>query len=98
MSKEGVVEYLERLVLVEFKGEERERIRKEVRKVLELFKELDSVPELDRYEPLFYVHDVSGPMREDEPLEGSELKYEDLELNRPLERGFFKAPRTVVEE
>ncbi len=93
-----VVEYLERLVLVEFRGSERDRVREEVSKVLELFRTLDEIKELDEYEPLFYVHDVSGPVREDEPSDELSLSYSDLELNRELERGFFKAPRTVVEE
>ncbi len=98
MERSDIVEYLERLVLIEFRGEERAKIREEVGKVLELFRILDEVKELDCYEPLFYVHDVSGPTRSDSVEEGSLLGYGDLELNRKLENGFFKAPRTVVEE
>ena len=98
MERRDIVEYLERLVLIEFRGEEKSRIREEVDKILEFFKALDEVEELEKYEPLFYVHDVSGPTRSDSVEEGSALRYEDLELNRRLESGFFKAPRTVVEE
>jgi len=98
VERDDIVEYLERLVLVEFQGAERDRVRSEVSKVLELFKTLDEVKDLDSYEPLFYVHDISGPTREDEPGEDIRLSYSDLEMNRRLERGFFKAPRTVVEE
>ena len=94
---EDVVSYLERLVLVKFSDDERRRLEKEIPKILDFFRALDEVRELDSYEPLFYVHDISGPMREDEPSTSDLVSREDLERNAVVEGGYVKAPRTVVE-
>ncbi len=94
---EELIDYLERLVLVKFSSDERAKLAQELPKILEFFRALDQVKELERYEPLFYVHDVPGRVRDDEPEEPW-MKHEDLAMNAELVgEGYVKAPRTVVE-
>ena len=94
---EDIISYLERLVLIKFSEDERRRLEKEIPKILDFFRALDEVKELESYEPLFYVHDVSGPMREDEPSTSDLIPIEELERNAVIEGRYFKAPRTVAE-
>ena len=96
-NQEKLIEYLERLVLVKFRENERQRVLEEIEKILNFFKALDEVKELINYEPLFHVHDIEGPMREDEPRSDDLLTYRDLEINAILENGYIKAPKTVEE-
>jgi len=94
---ENVIEYLERLVLVSFTEEEKKKLVKEIDKILEYFRRLNEIPDLDKYEPLFYVHDIAGPAREDEIDTRRIISREDLERNAVIEQGYVKAPRTVVD-
>ncbi|HID80621.1 MAG TPA: Asp-tRNA(Asn)/Glu-tRNA(Gln) amidotransferase subunit GatC [Ignisphaera sp.] len=97
MQREDLISYLERLVLVRFTESERKRIMEEINKILDFFKSLDEIKELDNYEPLFHVHDIEGPTREDEPSHEVELQRSDVMLNAVLEKGYVKAPRTIEE-
>lgn len=84
-------------MLIRFTESERKRIMEEVSKILDFFRSLNEIKELDDYEPLFHVHDIEGPTREDEPQSEVELQRSDVMLNAIVENGYVKAPRTIEE-
>lgn len=94
---EDLIGYLERLVLIKFSDSERKRISAEVDKIVSLFNELKNIEDLDRYEPLFHVHEISSPLREDEALDKVDEKHDMLRGNALLVHGYVKAPKTMVE-
>ncbi len=96
-SEEKLIDYLERLVLIKFTLDERKKLSKEITKILEFFHSIDEVKELDKYEPLFHVHDIEGLVREDEIDSSRILKPDEVSENAVTEQGYIKAPRTLVE-
>ncbi|MCS7111852.1 MAG: aspartyl/glutamyl-tRNA amidotransferase subunit C [Ignisphaera sp.] len=92
-----VVEYLERLILIRFSDDERERIKVEIDKIINLFNELKNVEGIDRYEPLFHVHEVPSPLRVDETFDKVDEEHSMLRDNALLVNGYVKAPKTTVE-
>lgn len=93
----NIIEYLERLVLIEFTEDEKERIEKEIEKIIEMFNTLNVVENLDQWEPLYHVHDISLSLREDEATEGIDGEHTTLQSNAILIDKYVKAPRTVSE-
>ncbi|ADM27870.1 Glu-tRNAGln amidotransferase C subunit [Ignisphaera aggregans DSM 17230] len=91
-----MVKYLEKLVLIRFSDDEKKKLVVEIEKIVSLFNEIMAVEGLDNYEPLYYVHDVEGFMRDDEVIGALDTTRENLS-NAELVNGFVKAPRTVVE-
>ena len=96
-NEEELINYLERLVLIKFEHDERRRILEEVRKIIEFFRALEEIKNLDEYEPLFHVHDISGPTRDDEPRSDDLVTTEELSINAVVENGYIKAPKTLIE-
>jgi len=96
-SDEKLVDYAEKLALVKFSDEEREKLKREIPKIFQLFSTLMEIEEIRHYEPLYYVHDMAGPLREDSADSKHSLSISELEAMARIERGFVKAPRTVVE-
>lgn len=96
MSKD-TVEYLERLALISFTKEERKKLAKEIEKIIEMFNTINSVKDLDKWEPLYHVHEISLPLREDEDVEEIDIERENLRNNAILVEGYVKAPKTVAE-
>ncbi len=97
MQESDVIDYLERLALLKFTESEREKVRIEITKIIELFNELMKVEELDRVEPLYHVIEIELPLRDDEPLDTVDSSHELLSENAILENGYIKAPKTVGE-
>lgn len=97
MQESDVIDYLERLALLKFTESEREKVRIEIIKIIELFNELMKVEELDRVEPLYHVIEIELPLRDDEPLDTVDSSHELLSENAILENGYIKAPKTVGE-
>ncbi|MEM4501877.1 MAG: aspartyl/glutamyl-tRNA amidotransferase subunit C [Ignisphaera sp.] len=83
-----IIEYLENLVLIKFTEVEKNRIRKEIDKIIDMFNTLNTVKNLNDWEPLYHVHDISLPLREE---------HEILKENTILINDYVKAPRTVTE-
>jgi aspartyl/glutamyl-tRNA(Asn/Gln) amidotransferase C subunit len=96
MSKD-IIEYLERLALVSFTREEREKLIKELNKIIEMFNLINSVEGLDKWEPLYHVHDIPLTLREDDVVEGIDSERSILKDNAILVEGYVKAPKTVTE-
>ncbi|MDK6029489.1 Asp-tRNA(Asn)/Glu-tRNA(Gln) amidotransferase subunit GatC [Ignisphaera sp. 4213-co] len=90
-----IVKHLEKLTLIRFTEEEREKIEKEVRKVMELFNEIMKVEGLDNIEPLYHVVEIELPLRDDEVLDKIDENHEFLKDNAILEKDYVKAPKTV---
>ncbi|MCC6016479.1 MAG: Asp-tRNA(Asn)/Glu-tRNA(Gln) amidotransferase subunit GatC [Desulfurococcaceae archaeon] len=96
MSKD-IIEYLERLALISFTREEREKLIKELNKIIEMFNLINSVEGLDKWEPLYHVHDIPLTLREDDVVEGIDSERSILKDNAILVEGYVKAPKTVTE-
>ncbi len=95
MQNDNIIEYLERLALLKFSDEEKEKLKKEVEKIIELFNALLKVEGLDNVEPLYHVIELELPLRDDEPLHHLDIEHEMLKDNAILENGYVKAPKTV---
>lgn len=91
------IEYLERLALISFTDEEKKKLAKEVEKIIEMFNTINSVEGLDKWEPLYHVHEISLHLREDDNAEELDVERENLRDNAVLMEGYVKAPKTVVE-
>ena len=94
---DDIVEYLERLVLIEFGDKERQRISREIGKIMDMFSALNAVEDLDKWEPLYHVHDISMPLRSDEEVGAVDEEREMLKSNSVLVEGYVKAPKTIIE-
>jgi aspartyl/glutamyl-tRNA(Asn/Gln) amidotransferase C subunit len=97
LQEGDIVSYLERLALLRFTESEREKVRSEVTKIIELFNELMEVRDLDKVEPLYHVVEIELPLRDDEPLDRVDIDHELLSGNAILENGYIKAPKTIGE-
>lgn len=97
MQEGDIVSYLERLALLRFTESEKEKVRSEVIKIIELFNELMEVRDLDKVEPLYHVVEIELPLRDDEPLDRVDIDHELLSGNAILENGYVKAPKTIGE-
>lgn len=94
MSK-NIIEYLERLVLISFTEEERKKLLQEIDKVIEMFNLLNAIEDLDRWDPLFHVHDIPLLLRDDDIVEEIDIERKMLSDNVELVNGHVKAPKTV---
>lgn len=93
---EKLIEYIESLVLLRFNENEKAKLLDEISKIIDLFNELRGVPNLDQYEPLYHVHDLTLKLRDDEPKDHVDLNRELLQNNAVLEGEYVRAPKTVV--
>lgn len=96
MNKD-IVEYLEKLALISFTYEERKKLVEELGKIIEMFNLINSIENLDNWEPLYHVHDVPLPLREDEAIDVIDSERAMLKDNATLVNGYVKAPKTVAE-
>lgn len=92
-----VIDYLERLALISFTEDERKRVAKEIAKIMEMFDMLNSVEGLDRWDPLYHVHDVELPLREDDDVECLDEERSSIKYNAVIVEGYVKAPKTISE-
>lgn len=93
-----VIEYLERLALISFTSEEREKLCKELNKIIEMFNLINSVENIDKWEPLYHVHDIPLLLREDDTVGDIDQERVMLKDNAVLVEGYVKAPRTITTE
>jgi aspartyl/glutamyl-tRNA(Asn/Gln) amidotransferase C subunit len=92
-----IIEHLERLALVSFIPEEREKLVRELDKIIEMFNLINSVENLDKWEPLYHVHDIPLTLREDDAVGERDPERSMLKDNAILVEGYVKAPKTMVE-
>ncbi len=69
----------------------------ELSHLMDLIKKLDEI-NLEEVEPLFFIWEDQGSLREDEVLEKSEEMIHWLERSSLIENRLVKGPRTVEEK
>ncbi|BBG23870.1 Asp-tRNA(Asn) amidotransferase subunit GatC [Sulfuracidifex tepidarius] len=85
---------LERLALITLNEEEKERVKKDVKQILEFFDKINEA-DLDNIEPLFHPL-PTGKLRKDEPSKGLD-RDEALKNVKRKENGYIVGPRTYGE-
>lgn len=91
-----LVERLASLAKLSFSKEEKERLVKDLERMIVF---VDTLEELDlsNVEPLIQVHDVKGRLRPDEV--GETLPKEDVFRSAPSHDGtYFKVPKVIKEQ
>ena len=88
-----MIEKISGLAYLEFRKEEKEKIRRDLEQILtfvEKLKELDT----ENVEPLVYISDKTRVLREDQVL--MSISHEEALLNAPDRSGpFFKVPKVI---
>lgn len=92
-----IIEYLEKLVLILFTKEEKAKLIQEVERIIEMFNMLNAIENLEQWEPLYHVHDIPLPLRNDDEVEGVDEEHNMLKDNAILIDGYVKAPKTITE-
>jgi len=82
---------LQALALVEIKGQEKEKIKRDLQNILEFFNKINQL-DLTNVEPLFHPLS-SGKLRKDEPIEPLNRE-EALQNVKRKEDGYIVGPRT----
>ena len=89
-----LLEKLQNLALLEIKEEEKERLKKDLREILNFFDKINQL-DLTNVEPLF--HPLStGKLRKDEPMRPLS-RDEALQNVKRKENGYIVGPRTYGE-
>lgn len=91
-----VIDHIERLALISFTNEERIRLVRELEKIIEMFNTVNTIEGLDKWEPLYHVHDISLPLRDDDEVEEVDFERTMLRDNAVLVDGYVKAPKTIT--
>ncbi|MEJ2779553.1 Asp-tRNA(Asn) amidotransferase subunit GatC [Stygiolobus sp. CP850M] len=86
-----LLEKLQALALVEIKGQEKEKIKRDLQNILEFFNKINQL-DLTNVEPLFHPLS-SGKLRKDEPIEPLNRE-EALQNVKRKEDGYIVGPRT----
>lgn len=86
-----LLEKLQALALVEIKGQEKEKIKRDLQNILEFFDKINQL-DLTNVEPLFHPLS-SGKLRKDEPMKPL-TREEALQNVKRKEDGYIVGPRT----
>jgi aspartyl-tRNA(Asn)/glutamyl-tRNA(Gln) amidotransferase subunit C len=90
---DNMIQKISSLAYLEFKEEEKEKIRQDLEQILtfvEKLKELDT----EDVEPLIYLSDKTDVLREDKVVES--ISHNEAMLNAPTKSGrFFKVPKVI---
>ncbi len=91
-----LAKHLSWLTRIAVSEEEAEEILKDIESLKKLVDRVLEAP-VENVEPLYHPLDITGLLRDDEPVEG--LSQEEALFNAAeTEKGFFKAPRTVEQK
>ncbi|MGC9148770.1 MAG: Asp-tRNA(Asn)/Glu-tRNA(Gln) amidotransferase subunit GatC [Sulfolobales archaeon] len=85
------------LSMINFDEKDLENFIIELSHLMDLIKKLDEI-DLGEIEPLFFIWEDQGSLREDESLERSEEMIRWLEKNSLVENRLVKGPKTVEEK
>ncbi|MEZ0290853.1 MAG: Asp-tRNA(Asn)/Glu-tRNA(Gln) amidotransferase subunit GatC [Sulfolobales archaeon] len=99
MSENELIDLVKRsirLAMLEVDDRELETLMKEIKSLMNLVKKLDEI-ELEEVEPLFFVWERGGSLREDRVVDFGEEIFKWLEKSSRVENRFVKTPRTVEE-
>jgi len=86
-----LLEKLQALALVEIKGQEKEKIKRDLQNILKFFDKINQL-DLANVEPLFHPLS-SGKLRKDEPIKPL-TREEALQNVKRKEDGYIVGPRT----
>ncbi|QGR19255.1 Asp-tRNA(Asn) amidotransferase subunit GatC [Stygiolobus azoricus] len=86
-----LLEKLQALALVEIKGQEKEKIKRDLQNILQFFDKINQL-DLTNIEPLFHPLS-SGKLRKDEPMKPL-TREEALQNVKRKEDGYIVGPRT----
>jgi aspartyl-tRNA(Asn)/glutamyl-tRNA(Gln) amidotransferase subunit C len=89
----GLVDRLAELSKLEFNADEKERIKGDLQKILNLVEKLNEV-NVDGVEPLKYMNDDVNVLREDE-VKGQVSKADALSNAPQRDSDFFKVPKVI---
>lgn len=88
------VEHIAKLAKLRFSEKEKEKLRKDMNKVLDYIDTLNEIPNLDKVEPLENVTDTENVFRED--VSEKCLTKEEALKNAPSKtENFFKVPKVL---
>ena len=86
-----LIDRLSELAKLEFKGEEREKIREDMQKMLAFVEKLNEL-DTDHVEPLIFMSDEENVLREDKII--TSITHEEALLNAPKkDSDFFRVPK-----
>lgn len=87
------VDELAALARLKFEGEDREHIRQDLEKILDMCEKLNEV-NTDGVEPLIYMTDTENLLRED--VVQQEISHEEALKNAPKkDSDFFRVPKVI---
>ena len=89
----GLVDRLAELSKLEFNADEKERIKGDLQKILNLVEKLNEV-NVDDVEPLKYMNDDVNVLRDDE-VKGQVSKADALSNAPQRDSDFFKVPKVI---
>ncbi|RMG87693.1 MAG: Asp-tRNA(Asn)/Glu-tRNA(Gln) amidotransferase GatCAB subunit C [Bacteroidetes bacterium] len=90
---EKLISRLENLARLELSPQEREKIKNDLNRILEMVGKLEELP-TDDVEPLVYVNEEMTPLREDEVR--GQVSNEAALKNAPDKEGpYFKVPKVI---
>ncbi|MBL7801057.1 MAG: Asp-tRNA(Asn)/Glu-tRNA(Gln) amidotransferase subunit GatC [Chitinophagales bacterium] len=89
----GLVDRLAELSKLEFNADEKERIKGDLQKILNLVEKLNEV-NVDGVEPLKYMNDDVNVLREDE-VKGQVSKADALSNAPQRDSDYFKVPKVI---
>lgn len=90
---DALLDRLSTLAKLEFKGEERERIKADLQRMLDFVSHLDEV-DTEQVEPLIHMTDETGHMRPDE-IKGMVDQQTALKNAPSKDTYYFKVPKVI---
>ena len=88
-----MIDKISGLAYLEFRDEEKEKIRKDLEQILTFVEKLNEL-DTDRVDPLVYLSDNPDVLREDRIIHS--LSRDDALLNAPDQSdGFFRVPKVI---
>jgi aspartyl-tRNA(Asn)/glutamyl-tRNA(Gln) amidotransferase subunit C len=91
-----MVGHLAHLARLEFKGQEKEEIKKDLNRIISFVEKLNEL-ETEDVEPLIYMTDEFNVMREDELRQ--DISQQEALKNAPKkDSDYFKVPKVVTKE
>uniref|UniRef100_A0A7C2ZRZ7 Asp-tRNA(Asn)/Glu-tRNA(Gln) amidotransferase subunit GatC n=1 Tax=Ignisphaera aggregans TaxID=334771 RepID=A0A7C2ZRZ7_9CREN len=93
----NIIDYLCNLALVSFTDAEKDRLVREIEKIMDMFSMLNNAENLEQWGPLYHVHDVSLHLRSDDELGDIDPERSLLKDNALIVEGYVKAPKTTTE-
>jgi aspartyl-tRNA(Asn)/glutamyl-tRNA(Gln) amidotransferase subunit C len=91
-----LISHLEKLARLELSNTEREQLREDLNRILEMVEKLQALP-TDGVEPLVYINDAPNPLRPDR-AEG-QIPREAALRNAPQQDGrYFQVPKVIKKQ